>query len=84
MIMLIVKHKSLKRKKISVKLLLVTLICLLSVSATCTTNINSDFCLLYEPIYADYTNDTHPTDLQQIKLVSQNITSSISPKIFSI
>lgn len=65
MIVLIVKHKSLKRKKISVKLLLVTLICLLSVSATCTTNINSDFCLLYEPIYADYTNDT-PETIRQI------------------
>lgn len=32
----------------------------------CTTNINGDFCLIYEPIYADYENDTpetvHQTD----------------------
>ena len=32
----------------------------------CTTNINGDFCLIYEPIYADYEHDTpetiHQTD----------------------
>ena len=27
----------------------------------CTTNINGDFCLLYEPVYLDYENDTPET-----------------------
>lgn len=27
----------------------------------CTTNINGNYCLLYEPIYADYDNDTAET-----------------------
>ncbi len=31
----------------------------------CTTNINGDFCLIYEPIYADYENDT-PETIRQI------------------
>ena len=33
--------------------------------AGCTTNINGDFCLIYEPIYADYENDT-PETIRQI------------------
>ena len=32
----------------------------------CTTNINGDFCFLYEPVYLDYEKDTpetiHQTD----------------------
>ena len=31
----------------------------------CTTNINGDFCLIYEPIYADYEQDT-PETIRQI------------------
>lgn len=31
----------------------------------CTTNINGDFCLIYEPIYADYEQDT-PETIKQI------------------
>lgn len=31
----------------------------------CTTNINGDFCLIYEPIYADYEHDT-PETIHQI------------------
>ena len=31
----------------------------------CTTNINGDFCLIYEPIYADYEADT-PETIRQI------------------
>ena len=31
----------------------------------CTTNINGDFCLLYEPVYADYERDT-PETIRQI------------------
>lgn len=27
----------------------------------CTTNINGDFCLLYEPVYLDYEKDTPET-----------------------
>lgn len=27
----------------------------------CTTSINGNYCLLYEPIYADYDNDTAET-----------------------
>lgn len=34
----------------------------------CMTNINGDFCLLYEPIYADYENDTSET----IKQIDRN------------
>ena len=30
----------------------------------CTTNINGDFCLIYEPIYADYEQDTPETIIQ--------------------
>lgn len=28
---------------------------------SCTTNTNGDFCMIYEPVYADYQNDTHET-----------------------
>ena len=38
---------------------------ILTVSAGCTTNINGDFCLIYEPIYADYEHDT-PETIRQI------------------
>ena len=31
----------------------------------CTTNINGDFCLIYEPVYADYEKDT-PETIRQI------------------
>lgn len=41
------------------------LICLPIGLNACSTNINGDFCLLYEPIYADYTNDT-PETIRQI------------------
>ena len=37
---------------------------ILTASAGCTTNINGDFCLIYEPIYADYEKDTHETIIQ--------------------
>ena len=45
--------------------LLVTIFVSLSVLIACTTNINGDFCLLYEPVYADYENDT-PATIKQI------------------
>lgn len=32
--------------------------------SACTTNIDGDFCLIYEPIYADYEKDTHETIIQ--------------------
>ena len=38
---------------------------MLIVLSGCTTNINGDYCLLYEPIYADYEADTAET-IQQI------------------
>ena len=38
---------------------------ILTASAGCTTNINGDFCLIYEPIYADYEHDT-PETIRQI------------------
>ncbi len=31
----------------------------------CTISINGDFCLIYEPIYADYEHDT-PETIRQI------------------
>jgi len=34
----------------------------------CTQNISGDFCLLYEPVYADYTNDT----LETIRQIDRN------------
>lgn len=37
----------------------------LSALSGCTTNINGDFCLLYEPVYADYEHDT-PETVRQI------------------
>lgn len=38
---------------------------ILTASTGCTTNINGDFCLLYEPVYADYEHDT-PETVRQI------------------
>lgn len=38
---------------------------ILSVLSGCTTNISGDFCLLYEPVYADYEHDT-PETVRQI------------------
>ena len=37
----------------------------LSALSGCTTNINGDFCLLYELVYPDYINDT-PETVRQI------------------
>ena len=34
---------------------------ILSALSGCTTNITGDFCLLYEPVYADYEHDTPET-----------------------
>lgn len=40
--------------------------CLIANALTaCTTNINGDFCLIYEPVYPDYLNDT-PETINQI------------------
>ena len=36
-----------------------------SALTACTTNINGDFCLIYEPVYPDYVNDT-PETINQI------------------
>lgn len=44
---------------------LITVFISLSVLSACTTNINGDFCLLYEPVYADYEKDT-PETIKQI------------------
>ena len=30
-------------------------------SSACTTDINGDFCLIYEPVYMDYERDTRET-----------------------
>lgn len=38
---------------------------ILNVLSGCTTNINGDFCLLYEPVYTDYEHDT-PETVRQI------------------
>ena len=40
------------------------LIFLMTELSACTTNINGDFCLIYEPIYADYEQDTAETIIQ--------------------
>lgn len=50
-----------------IKLLKNLAIACLIVSAltACTTNINGDFCLIYEPVYPDYLNDT-PETIKQI------------------
>ena len=32
-----------------------------SALTACTTNISGDFCLIYEPVYPDYLNDTPET-----------------------
>lgn len=40
--------------------------CLIASALTaCTTNISGDFCLIYEPVYPDYLNDT-PETINQI------------------
>lgn len=46
---------------IKLALLFATLILL----ASCTTNTSGDYCLLYRPIYADYSFDT-PETIRQI------------------
>lgn len=38
-----------------------TALLILSALNGCTTSINGDFCLLYEPIFADYEKDTQET-----------------------
>lgn len=41
-------------------------VCLILFGLTaCTTNINGNYCLLYEPVYADYEHDT-PETIKQI------------------
>lgn len=37
----------------------------LNVLSGCTTNINGDFCLIYEPVYMDYARDT-PETIRQV------------------
>lgn len=40
--------------------------CLMMVALTaCTTNINGDFCLIYEPVYMDYEHDS-PETIRQV------------------
>ena len=46
------------------KLLAIALLILIVLNA-CTTSINGDFCLIYEPVYADYEKDT-PATIKQI------------------
>ncbi len=44
------------------KLRMPAIICLILIGLNaCTTNINGNYCLLYEPIYADYEADTAET-----------------------
>ena len=38
---------------------------ILSVLSGCTKNIVGDFCLIYEPVFADYEHDT-PKTIEQI------------------
>lgn len=38
---------------------------ILNVLSSCTTNINGDFCIIYEPVYMDYENDT-PDTIRQV------------------
>ena len=41
-------------------------VCLILLGLTaCTANINGNYCLLYEPVYADYEKDT-PETIKQI------------------
>lgn len=44
------------------------LIFLMTELSACTTNINGDFCLIYEPIYADYEQDT----IETIRQIDRN------------
>lgn len=41
---------------------------ILSVLSGCTKNIAGDFCLIYEPVFADYENDT----VETIKQIDKN------------
>lgn len=41
------------------------LLLLIAILGSCTQNINDNYCILYEPIYADYEQDTQLT-IQQI------------------
>lgn len=44
---------------------LATTCLIMSVLTACTANINGNYCLLYEPVYADYEHDT-PETIRQI------------------
>ena len=44
-----------------------TLYAILLLLSACTTNISGDFCDIYQPVYADYQNDTAET-IRQIDL----------------
>ena len=52
------RRKTMQLKKL--KRLAGVLLILTGLNA-CTTSINGNYCLLYEPIYADYDNDTAET-----------------------
>ena len=52
------RRKTMQLKKL--KRLAAVLLILIGLNA-CTTSINGNYCLLYEPIYADYDNDTAET-----------------------
>lgn len=52
------RRKTMQLKKL--KRLAVALVILTGLNA-CTTNTSGNYCLLYEPIYADYDNDTAET-----------------------
>lgn len=54
---------------------------ILSVLSGCTTNISGDFCLLYEPVYADYERDT-PETVRQIdrnNLIYDDLCKKLAP-----
>ena len=53
-----IRRKTMQFKKL--KMLAGALLILIGLNA-CTTSINGNYCLLYEPIYADYDNDTAET-----------------------
>ncbi|MFI3241773.1 MAG: hypothetical protein R3Y43_04325 [Alphaproteobacteria bacterium] len=44
-----------KLKNLGITLLILTAL------TNCTTSIKGDFCLIYEPVYMDYENDTKET-----------------------
>ena len=60
-----IRRKTMQLKKL--KRLAGALLILIGLNA-CTTSINGNYCLLYEPIYADYDNDTAET----IKQIDRN------------